>query len=82
MAFTVSDFSDLARLLEEHPEWRSELRRLLLSDELLTLPQALRELVEVQRRAEDRLSRLETAVQNLAEQMGVLVKQVSALVES
>jgi hypothetical protein len=30
MAFTVSDFRDLIRLLEEHPDWRDELRRVLL----------------------------------------------------
>jgi len=46
MTFTVSDYADLVRLLNEHPEWRAELRRLLLSDELLTLmrraPRAVR----------------------------------------
>ncbi|GIV20116.1 MAG: hypothetical protein KatS3mg023_1867 [Armatimonadota bacterium] len=35
MAFGVSDFHDLVSLLEQHPEWRRELRLLLLSDELL-----------------------------------------------
>lgn len=67
MSFTVQDFNDLTRLRVEHPEWRSELRRLLLSDELLTLPQAVRELVEAQQRAEERLQRLETVVESLAE---------------
>jgi hypothetical protein len=26
MAFTVADFHDLIRLLEEHPDWQTELR--------------------------------------------------------
>ncbi|RMF83078.1 MAG: hypothetical protein D6736_22150 [Nitrospinota bacterium] len=38
MPFTVEDFRDLLRLLEQHPEWRSELRRWVLSEELLSLP--------------------------------------------
>jgi hypothetical protein len=27
MAFTVNDFSDLVRLLAQHPEWQAELRQ-------------------------------------------------------
>ncbi|WP_322802279.1 hypothetical protein [Thermoflexus sp.] len=51
MAFTVADFHDLVRLLEQHEEWRKELRRLLLTDELLNLPDTVHELrKEVNRR--------------------------------
>ncbi len=32
---TVNDLHDLVRLLTEHPEWQVELRRLILTDELL-----------------------------------------------
>lgn len=85
------DFSDLTRLIEEHPEWRSELRRLLLSDELLTLPQAVGELIaaqrrteecvaalaEAQQRGEDRLSKLEAAIQNLVNEVRALVVSLS-----
>jgi len=74
MAFTIQDYLDLVRLLAEHPEWRSELRRLLLSEELLALPEIVRDLAEAQRRAEerlgrveDRLGRLEAVVTDLAE---------------
>ena len=38
MAFTVSDYADLIKLLREHPEWRAELRREILDDEFLRLP--------------------------------------------
>lgn len=38
MSFTPQDFHELVTLLEQHPEWRAELRRLLLSEEMLTLP--------------------------------------------
>src|SRR4051794_12483949 len=46
MAFTVDDFQDLIRLLGQHPEWRAELRRHVLSDELLELPALMRQLTE------------------------------------
>jgi len=39
MSFTVAEFHDLVRLVEERPEWRAELRRLVLTEELLALPE-------------------------------------------
>jgi ferritin-like metal-binding protein YciE len=82
MAFTVRDFRDLVELLEQHPEWRAELRRLVLTEELLALPQVVRELVEAQQRTEQRLEqteqrleRLETTVQALADAMLRLTQQ-------
>ena len=65
MAFTVRDFHDLIELLEQHPEWRAELRRLVLSEELLALPQVVHELAEAQRRTEQRLEELVQAVARL-----------------
>jgi hypothetical protein len=38
MAFTVQEFHDLVALLTQHPEWRAEIRRLVLTEELLALP--------------------------------------------
>ena len=46
MAFGVQEFHDLVHLLEQHPEWRAELRRLVLTQELLDLPAIVRELAE------------------------------------
>jgi hypothetical protein len=40
MAFTVSDYSDLIKLLREHPEWREELRREILDDERRKRPES------------------------------------------
>jgi chromosome segregation ATPase len=67
MPFTIKEFRDLIRLLEEHPEWRAELRRHLLPDELLELPSLVRQLAEAQARASERLDRLEATVQGLIE---------------
>ncbi|MDW8099135.1 MAG: hypothetical protein RML36_06585 [Anaerolineae bacterium] len=49
MPFTVTDLHDLVRLLHEHPEWRAEVRRLVLTDEILERPALVRELAEGQR---------------------------------
>ena len=46
MSFTVDDFQDLIRLLQQHPERRAELRRHVLSDELLELPAVVRQIAE------------------------------------
>ena len=62
----ITDFHDVVRLLEQHPEWRAELRRLILTEELLALPDQFAELTrqvtrltEVQARVEERLVRTE-----------------------
>ena len=61
MSFTVEDFHDLIELLGQHPEWRADLRRLVLSDELLELPSLVRQLAEAQARTETRLNELAQA---------------------
>jgi len=65
MAFGVEDFQDLLRLLEEHPQWQAELRRRLLTDELLELPALVRQLTE-------RLDALTERVNALAERVDAL----------
>jgi len=68
MSFTVRDFPTLLRLLQERPEWRAQLRAVLLGEELLGLPQLVRELAEevrqlaeAQRQGAQQLARLEEA---------------------
>ena len=65
MAFTVDDFHDLVALLEQRPDWRTELRRLVLSEELLNLPALVHELVEAQRRAEARREGVEARLERV-----------------
>jgi len=74
-AFTVREFHDFIEILEERPEWREELRRLVLTDELLKLPEMVRELVEAQRRTEERID-------TLAEKLESLTARVDALAEA
>jgi len=75
MALTLNDVRDLTQLLALHPEWRAEVRRLVLTDELLELPglvhnlaaaqlrteAAVHDLVEAQQRTEARLEQLAEA---------------------
>ncbi len=49
MAFTVADLQDLIQLLEQRPELKQMLRAVLLTEELLNLPQLVAQLVEIQR---------------------------------
>jgi hypothetical protein len=84
MAFAVADFHDLVRLLEEHPEWRGDLRRLLLTDDILELPKIVRELGEAQQRTEARLEQLAEAQQRTearVEQLAVAQQRTEARVE-
>ena len=89
MAFTVKDFHDLVRLLREHPEWREELRGLLLTDELLTLPQVMRRLAaevralaEAQRKTEERVDALAEEQRRLEESLRALTMEVRELAAS
>jgi outer membrane murein-binding lipoprotein Lpp len=79
MAFTVADFRDLLTLLDEHPEWRAELRRQLLTDELLELPSLVREQAEHLVAIDARLDTLATRLDTLAARMDELTAQVQAL---
>jgi DNA repair exonuclease SbcCD ATPase subunit len=62
VAFTVNDLRDLLRLLREQPDWLSEVRRVVLAEELLALP---RELAEVQRHTDERFAELAEAIKQL-----------------
>ncbi|RKY02691.1 hypothetical protein DRP77_07475, partial [Candidatus Poribacteria bacterium] len=77
--FTVREFHDLIKILEEHPEWREELRRLVLTDEILRLPDVVRELTEAQRRTEEELKELAARVNELTARVDDLTVRVNEL---
>jgi hypothetical protein len=74
MAFTVQEFHDLVALLTQHPEWRAELRRLVLTEELLTLPPIVRDLAEAQQRTEQQIAQLVEAQRRTEQQIAQLVE--------
>ena len=73
---TINDISDLARILQERPEWLSTIRGLVLTEEVLRLPEMMasltktvdelaRQTTEQFRIVNERLERLETDVSGL-----------------
>jgi hypothetical protein len=80
MAFTVEEFRDLVCILEEHPEWHAVLRRLVLTDEILTLPELVRALVEAQRHTEEQVAALVEAQRHTEERVTTLEERVAALI--
>jgi len=79
MAFTVQDFHDLVALLTQHPEWQAELRRLVLTEELLALPQIVRDLAEAQQRTEQQIAQLIQQVTQLTEAQRRTERQIVRL---
>lgn len=88
MPFTLEDFRDLLRLLEEHPELRAELRRLLLPEDWVALPAIIRELAEqvralaeAQRRTEERVAGAEERLDQVEQRLDRVERRL-ARVES
>ena len=81
MAFTIDDFRDLVRLVEQHPEWRAELRRLVLTEELLDLPGVVRDLAEQVRLLVDAQRRTDDRIAELAEAQRQMVRRQDQMVE-
>jgi cell division protein FtsB len=79
MPFEPRDFQDLLRLLREHPDWREELRALLLTQELLTLPGLVRELAEGQERLTETVAQLAVRLDQLTARVDQLTETVAQL---
>lgn len=93
MTLSTDDLHELIRLLEQHPEWRAELRRLVLTEELLSLPGLTRELADIVRemarlqqqgleRLEASQARLAGALAELAEAQRRTAERLDALAEA
>ncbi len=79
MAFTVREFHDLVEILQVEPAWREELRRLILTDDILTMPQLVRELVELNRQNQPRFVRYDNDISELKSDVKVLKEDTSQL---
>ena len=75
----IQDVDDLISQLRQHPEWRDALRREILTEDLLSLPQFMRELAGAQKRTEEHLEVLATRVEELAEAQRQSLIQVGSL---
>ena len=67
MAFTVTDFEDLLKLLGQHPEWQAELRRILVGDQFAAI--------------DARLEALTAAIVELRDAQAATQVQIASLVE-
>lgn len=71
MSFSTDDFHTLVRMIEDHPEWRGDLRRLLLSDELLLLPE---QFAQFRAQTDSQFQELRTALGRLTEHVQKLAE--------
>ncbi|HXF06100.1 MAG TPA: hypothetical protein VNM72_11910 [Blastocatellia bacterium] len=78
----MNELREMFRILEEHPEYRAQLRRLLLTDQILELPAVVQELAEAQRRTEQEVRALAEQVAALAEAQRRTEEQVQTLAEA
>jgi hypothetical protein len=72
----MDDFHDLIRLIETRPEWRAELRRLVLTEELLAAPG---QLAALRARSEEQFQALVAVQQRTNIQLTALTERVTAL---
>ena len=79
--FSAKDMHDLIKLLEERPEWKKELRRLILTEELLDLPKAFQGIVEVQKHTDEKLDILTNRIDQLAEIQKRTEEQLKSLTQ-
>ena len=64
---TIHDINDLVRLLRDQPEWAETLRSILLSEELLRLPEVVASLVKTTNAITEAVARLESRTERLEE---------------
>lgn len=86
MAFTVTDFQDLMKLLGQHPEWQAELRRVLVGDHLSAIDTRLEALVAAQERTDATLqsllaaqARTDASIRQLSEAQSRTEEAITAL---
>ena len=78
MTTAVADIADLVKILREQPEWAETLRSVLLSKELLELPEKLAQLTV---RLEEFIAEQKEINRVFAEQLAQLTAQVAQLTE-
>jgi len=81
VAFTLTDFTDLVRLLSEHPEWRAQLRPLILGEQVLEIPSRMDRVEGTLGRVADRLEQVGERMGQLAVRMDQLTGRVDQLTE-
>jgi hypothetical protein len=71
--YKITNFADLMQALRENPEWLEELRRTVLTQELLELPKRFE---EFRRRVEERFDVLEKRVEEVEKNVDAIKKKL------
>ena len=74
---TINDIEDLYRILEAQPHWRESLRRLLLTAEILNMPQQLTQLAETTAENSRQIAQLSIKVDQLTETVTENSRQIA-----
>ena len=78
----IRSYFDLISILREHPDWLDELRKLILTEELINLPKKFDEFVkQYQNFIENEFKPLKQTVQKQGEDIAVLKEDVAVLKE-
>jgi len=75
----VLTFADIIRALKEHPEWLEELRKIILTTELIELPRKFEELLGDVKKLDKKVDRIEQDVTVLKQDVTILKQDVSVL---
>jgi len=77
----VLTFADIIRALKEHPEWLEELRKIILTIELIELPRKFEELLENVKKLDKKVDRIEQDMAVLKQDVAMLKQDVAYLKE-
>lgn len=77
----IDSMDQLLQLLREHPQWREQLRSVLLTDQLLALPERTAELAKAQVETQHQLGQLAARVDDLAQRVDDLTQRLDQLLK-
>jgi alpha-mannosidase len=75
----VLTFADIIRALREHPEWLEELRKIILTTELIELPKKFEEMLVRMEKLEKKADKIEKDVEILKQDVAILKQDVAVL---
>ncbi|MEJ5173323.1 MAG: cell division protein ZapB [Hydrogenothermaceae bacterium] len=77
--YEIRNFADIIRVLLDHPDWLNELRKMILTSELLELPRKMEEVLQRLDRLETKVDKIESDVEVLKQDVTVLKQDVNVL---
>lgn len=82
---TINDISDLVRVLQERPDWLAAVRNLVVSEELLNLPQQVARFVEATeenfRQNRELIQQVQAQIDQIQAQIGLMQAQIGQIQE-